>query len=187
MLALGCIVTENHAIIKVNMARPEPEQTQKKVKEKVVLSWIAPARPFKRRSRDFYITVVAMASLFGLVLLLVEGFMPILLMISLVFLFYVMSTVEPEDIEYQITNFGVKIAGNLTVWNDLGRFWFTKRLGTELLVIEARNLAGRMEIVIKPEIKEQIKKDLEEKLVHEEVPPSNMDKIANWFSKRLPS
>jgi hypothetical protein len=167
---------------------PEVEEkiTIKEVPEKDLVTWTAPARPFKRRNRDFYVTVLAMAGVTALVLFLIEGWLPVILVISLVFLFYVMATVEPENIEYKITNKGIKIAGRLNEWSNMGRFWFTKRLDTELLVIETRTLPGRLELVVKPEIKDQIKKSLDEYLVHEEIPASGIDKAANWFSKKMP-
>ncbi len=154
--------------------------------EKDLVIWIAPARPFKRRNRDFYVTVGAMAAVTGLVLFLIEGWLPVILIISLAFLFYVMATVEPEKIEYKITNKGIKIAGRLTNWEGMGRFWFTKRLDNELLVIETRSLPGRLELVINEQIKEGIKKELKEYLTHEEIPASNLDKATNWFSKKMP-
>lgn len=157
--------------------REEPE---------VLLSWQAPSRPFKRRSRDFYVTLVAMTSMVGLVIFLIEGFMPILLLISLVFLFYVLSTVEPEMIEYQITNKGVKMAMKTTAWKFMNRYWFTTRFGSTLLVIETYNLPGRMELVIDPGSKDKINDILKELLVHEQIPPSGLDRATAWFSKFLP-
>src|SRR5579859_4368652 len=138
--------------------------------EKDLVVWMAPARPFKRRNKDFYVTVAAMAGVTALVLFLIEGWLPVILVISLVFLFYVMSTVEPENIEYKITTKGIKIAGHLNDWAGMGRFWFTKRLDNNLLVIETRALPGRLELVIKPELEEQIKKEMTKYLTYEEVP-----------------
>ncbi len=169
---------ESQAQVQPQIPREEPE--------KVLLSWQAPSRPFKRRSRDFYVTLVAMSSMVGLVIFLIEGFMPILLLISLVFLFYVLSTVEPEMIEYQITNKGVKIASNTTGWQFMNRYWFASRFGSTLLIIEAYNLSGRMELVIDPGSKDKINKTLKEFLVYEQVPPSTLDKMTSWFSKFLP-
>jgi 4-amino-4-deoxy-L-arabinose transferase-like glycosyltransferase len=162
---------------------PNPEKI---IQEKSLISWSAPSRPFKRRSKDFYTTVIVMAALFGLVLFLVEGLMPILLLISLVFLFYVMSTIEPENIDYEITNLGIKIAGKRTDWKAMGRFWYAKRFGSELLVIETTNLVGRMEIMVKPEVKEQVTKIISQHLLHEQVPPSSLDKLASWSSRFFP-
>jgi hypothetical protein len=170
-----------------------PEDTGEKssnqesiIQEKSLVSWVSPSRPFKRRSKDFYTTVIVVSALVGLVLFLVEGFMPILLLISLVFLFYVMSTIEPDNINYEITNLGIKIAGKRTGWKDMGRFWYTKRFGSELLIIETANLVGRMEIMVKPELKEQITKIISQHLLHEQVPPSFLDKLATWSSRFFP-
>ncbi len=154
--------------------------------EKDLVVWIAPSRPFKRRDRDFYVTVIAIAALFSLVLFFVDGFLPVVLIISLVFLFYVMSTVEPEPIEYKITNKGIRIADTRMGWETMGRFWFTKRFGTDLLVIETGGLPGRLELVILGELKAKIQKAMSEYLILEEIPPSFLDKSANWFSKKLP-
>ena len=155
--------------------------------EKELLVWTAPARPFKRRDRKFYATLISIAALVGLVLFLIEGWVPVVLVISLVFLFYVLSTVEPENIEYKITNKGLKVAGKKTEWNLMGRFWFSKRFETELLVVETAVLPGRMEMVINPEIKEAIRKNLSSYLFEEEAPPAFLDKASNWFSKKLNS
>lgn len=158
----------------------------KKEEEKDLFVWRAPARPFKRRNREFYITLIAIAAVVGLILFLVEGFLPVILIISLVFLFYVMSTVPPEEIEYKVTTRGIKIADKRTDWNVMGRFWFSRRFDNDLLVVETFVLPGRLEVVVKSEIKDELKKTLSEYLIHEEVPPSVMDKAANWFSKKMP-
>ncbi len=155
--------------------------------EKDLVSWTAPARPFKRRDREFYITILAIAGIVGLVLFLIEGFMPVILIVSLVFLFYVLSTVEPENIEYKITNKGIKIVDKRTGWALMNRFWFSRRFDSELLVVETFGLPGRMELVINSKDKEEIKKALSSYVVEEEAPPSYLDKAANWFAKKLPN
>ncbi|MFC1625600.1 hypothetical protein ACFL1Q_00975 [Patescibacteria group bacterium] len=154
--------------------------------EKDLVVWTAPARPFKRRDKQFYMTTFAIAGIVGLVLFLAEGWMPVLLIISLVFLYYVLSTVQPEDIQYKITNKGIKIANKLTPWEVMVRFWFSKRFDSELLIVQIQTLPGRLEFVINQQVKEQIKKELSNFVAQEEVPPSSLDKLTNWFSKKLP-
>ncbi len=154
--------------------------------EKDLTVWTAPARPFKRRDREFYVTILAMGGIVALILFLVEGFMPVILIISLFFLFYVLSTVEPENIEYKVTTKGVKIAEKRIDWANLGRFWFSRRFDHDLLIIESSSLPGRIELVVLPEKTEEIRKPLSAYLLEEEVPPSVLDKATNWFSKRLP-
>jgi hypothetical protein len=154
--------------------------------EKDLVTWVAPARPFKRRNREFYVTIIAIAAVVGLVLFLVEGFMPVILIISLVFLFYVLSTVEPEEIEYRVTNRGIYVAGRKTEWERLLRFWFSRRFDSQLLIIETFALPGRLEFVIDPGKKADIRKNLLDYISEEETPASGLDRAANWFSKRLP-
>lgn len=154
--------------------------------EKEFFSWTAPARPFKRRNREFYVTVIAIAAIVGLVLFLAEGFMPVILIVSLVFLFYILNTVEPENLKYEITNKGVKVEGKMTDWVAITRFWFSRRLDSSLLILETLRLPGRLELVIKDENKKSIRKALSDYITEEKTPPSYMDRAANWVSKKLP-
>jgi hypothetical protein len=157
---------------------PEPE--------KLLFSWTAPARPFKRRDRDFWVTIVVITVVVGLILFFAEGFMPVILIISVIFLYYILSTVEPESIEYKITTRGIKMSESMNPWKNMNRFWFTKRFDDELLVLEAYVLGGRLELVIKHTDREKIKNLLSKYLLHEVAPPSYIDKATNWFSKNLP-
>jgi hypothetical protein len=122
----------------------------------------------------------------GLVVFLIEGFMPVVLIISLVFLYYVLNTVEPENIEYKVNSQGISVAGVITGWAKLRRFWFSRRFDSDLLIVETVYFPGRMELVVNRSDKEKLNKFLANYLQHEEVPPSNLDKIANFFSKKLP-
>lgn len=161
---------------------PEPKSES----EKVLFTWRAPARPFKRRGREYWITLIAIAAIFGFILFLIEGAMSVLLIISLVFLFYVLSTVEPQEIEYKITAKGIKIADSLTEWDYLPRFWFTRRLTDQVVAFEMVVLPGRLELVINPKDKELLRKAISKYIPEEEAPPSNIDKLANWASSKLP-
>jgi hypothetical protein len=171
------------------LRKPEGQPTPvfvKKESERDIETWTAPARPFKRRDKQFWITTIAMAGVVGLVLFLVEGFMPVILIVSIVFLFYVLSTVEPENIEYKVTNRGIKIAGKLTEWGNMGRFWMSRRFDSELMIVEIFTLPGRLELVMDPSKKDLIQKAVSEYLAYEEVAPLGLDRAANWFGKRMP-
>ncbi len=158
----------------------------KRLREKDLFTWRAAARPFKKRGRDFWVTVIAIASLASFVMFLIEGVMPVVLIIALVFLFYVLSTVEPDSIEYKITNKGVKIADRTNGWDLFTRYWFSKRFESNLLVFEMLTLPGRLEMVINPKDKDSLKKVISDYIPEEKAPPSNLDKTANWFSRKLP-
>jgi len=170
----------------MNPAETVSVDSPKVVSERDLVNWTAPARPFKRRDRRFYVTTFSIAGIIGLILFLAEGFMPVLLVISIVFLYYVLSTVEPENIEYKVTNLGIKVAGSLTRWNQFRRFWFTRRFDNNLLVLETISLPGRMEVVVAPEIMEKLKKEISEFVPFEEIPASGVDNFIDWISKKLP-
>ena len=153
---------------------------------KELASWQAPERPFKRRNREFYITIVTMAAVVGLVLFLIDGWAPVILIISIVFLFYVMSTIEPGIVIYKITTNGVMVEGKLTEWANLTRFWFTHRFDSDLLVFQTLVFPGRMEFVIPLASIPAAKKALSKYLIFEEIPASTLDQLSSWFSKRLP-
>lgn len=166
--------TEPQAVV----VRREPERD--------LVVWTAPARPFKRRDRQFYVTTFAIAGIVSLVLFLAEGIMPVILIISLVFLYYVLSTVQPEDIEYKITTKGVKIANKLTGWQNLNRYWFTKRFDNDLMIIDTALIPGRIEFVISSDIKDKLKREVSAYIPYEEVSPATLDKITTWFAQKIP-
>lgn len=155
--------------------------------EKKLFSWRAPARPFKRRDRQFWVRLLTIAGVFGLILFLIEGVMPVILIISLLFLFYILSTVEPEEIEYTITNRGVKISDQTIDFFSINRFWFAKRFGSEVLILETTNVFGRLELMISEADVDKIRKTLSEYLNEEESSPARMDKVAGWVSKKISS
>lgn len=165
---------------------PEPVVVRREPERDLVV-WQALARPFKRRDRKFYVTVISIIGVVCLILFLAEGAMPVILLVSLFFLFYIMNTIPPETIEYKITSKGIKMAGKKIDWNLLGRFWFAKRADSEVLIVETVAFPGRMEFVIVSEKKEEIKKALSSYLPEEEIPPSALEKAAGWISKKLPS
>lgn len=153
--------------------------------EKELFAWSAPARPFKRKNRQFYVKLYAIAGLVGLVLFLAEGVMPVVLLISLLFLYLVMNTVEPETIEYKITNRGIYMAKKISEWDSLTRFWFSLRSEKDLLIVETKVFPGRLEFVIPGEMKEEIKKHLLSYLLEEEAPPSFTDRATKWINKKI--
>jgi hypothetical protein len=154
--------------------------------ERDIVVWTAPARPFKRHDRKFYVTTFAMAGIVSLVIFLAEGIMPVILIISLVFLYYVLSTVRPEDVEYKVTTKGVKIAESLTPWQNITRFWFVTRLPDEIMVVETVSIPGRIEIVINQGIKSALRREMSAYVSYEEATPSTVDKVTDWFSRKLP-
>jgi len=143
-------------------------ENQKEEVEKDIFTWTAPSRPFIQRNREFWVKVIAISSVFAFILFIVEGAMPVLLMISLIFLFYVLSTVRPENIEYKITNLGVKIGGVTNRWEYIQRFWFSKRGNDHVLILDLPTLSGNLELVYNVKDKDEIRFALKKFIPEEE-------------------
>lgn len=166
--------------------KQETPVTQRIPPEKVLYKWKAPSRPFKKRDREFWVTVISIAGVAGFILFLVEGIMPVMLIISLIFLFYILTTVEPEEVEYAITDRGIKITDTRTSWDDVTRFWFTSRFKNRLLVFETFSLVGRMELVIDKKNEKDLKKVISKYVLEEKSAPSGLDRASDFFAKKLP-
>ena len=165
------------------MAVPVPTVV---VQTKELFSWHAYARPFKKRNREFFTTILAVAFLLSVIFFTIGGVLPVVVIISLVFLVYVLSSVAPEQVEHKITTRGVVFVGKTYLWEELTRFWMAERFGSELLIVETTRLPGRIEFVIGSEDREKIKEIMQEYLVNEEAAPTFLDKAASWLSKRIP-
>ena len=176
-----------------NIQNPRPPQTEevdeqpRYVPTKELFSWKAQSRPFKKRGRAFWVTSGSIAALLAFILFLAEGVMPVILIISLVFLYYVMSTVHPEEIEYKITNRGIKVANKSTGWDQFIRYWFMKRLDSDLLVFEMITFPGRLEVVVLEKDIPKLREVLTKYIPEEKPEDTSIDKAIDWVSKKLPS
>jgi len=153
--------------------------------ERELVSWNALSRPFKKRTREYWVTVVAIASLLSFIMFLAEGVMPVILIISVIFLFYVLSTVEPHEISYKITNKGVKIADALTEWEKFTQYWFSERMGERILNFALVSFPGRLELVVHDQDVENLRRVLGKYLPEEMPPKTSLEKASDIVSRRF--
>jgi len=155
--------------------------------EKILFEWEAPERSFKKRDKDFWITVIAILILFSVVLIFIKEFFLVVALVSILFLYYVLSTVPPSKIKNKITNRGVYFGEVKYDWNLLLRFWFKKSLNSELLEFETNlRVPRQISLVINETDKEKIKEVVLKKLPLIESSPNFVDKTTKWFENRLP-
>jgi len=164
-----------------------PDTVENAPKEEVLFSWVSPARTFKRRSRQYYVTALAIASIIGFILFIAEGAMPVILLAALIFLFYILNSVPPQEAEYKLTNLGVKIDTKRTEWEFFSRFWFNDRFDNRLLILDMPGVIGRMELIIDRKDENDIRKIVAKHLIEEKAPPTFFDTIVNWFSSKMPA
>ncbi len=154
---------------------------------KILLSWKAPSRVFKRRGRDFWTTVGSIAFLVAIILFFIKEWLLIIVVAALIFVYYILSSVAPEEIEHQITTRGVRMAGKEYPWEVLGRYWFAEKWDQKVLYIEVVGLLpGRLELLLDKENEEEAQ-DILVKYLVEEIPPSSfLERASDWLSKKIP-
>lgn len=154
--------------------------------ENTLFSWRALVRPFKPRSSNFYWMTILVAILLSIIGFVIEGFMVVVLVWAVVFLIFVLAKVPPEEIDYEVTNKNIKIAGKKYGLDGASRFWLTQRGGHKLLVFEMPfRFPGRLELVLSDVNEEELKEKLGKYVEYEEQPPEFADRAARWFSKKL--
>lgn len=154
---------------------------------KILYSWQAPVRPFKRRDREFWTTIIAIVILVGLILFFVKEWFLIAAIISLTFVYYVLSTVEPEKDEYKITNRGLIYGGQTYPWENINQFWFSEKYGQKVVNLEIRGgFINRITILVGEGDKAKIKEILLKFIIEEEIKPNFLDKAADWIQKKIP-
>ncbi|MDD4382996.1 MAG: hypothetical protein PHD49_02560 [Candidatus Shapirobacteria bacterium] len=155
--------------------------------EKTLFKWTAAERAFKKRDKDFWITAISILVLFSVVLIFIEEFFLIVALVSVLFLYYVLSTVPPQEVKYKITNRGIHFGDSKYSWDILLRFWFRKSLNVELLEFETNlRVPRQISFVIKESDKEEIKKIVLKKLPLVESSPNFVDKLAKWWNDKMP-
>ncbi|MDD4135777.1 MAG: hypothetical protein PHN66_01760 [Candidatus Shapirobacteria bacterium] len=155
--------------------------------EKTLFKWTAPERAFKKRDKDFWITAISILVLFSVVLFFIEEFFLIVALVSVLFLYYVLSTVPPQEVEYKITNREIHFGDSKYSWDILLRFWFRKSLNVELLEFETNlRIPRQISLVINESDKEEIKKIVLKKLPLVESSPNFVDKLAKWWNDKMP-
>ncbi|MCA9368984.1 hypothetical protein KC721_01690 [Candidatus Woesebacteria bacterium] len=159
-------------------ARPMPEE--------LVYEWVAPSRPFKKRSKRHYTTVVTIALLIALIFFFIRQFMPVAVIGALVFLYYVMTHVQPEDVHTQITTYGIRYENQLYYWEEMGRFWFDEQHGQTMLKIEVSRFPDRLTLLLKDADQTLLIEILSQVLLFEKPPLTTYEKVAGWLSEKIP-
>ena len=115
--------------------KPLPNLEKSDIRFKEIFSWEAPERTFKKRSKEFWTTLISLVFLISLILFFAKEYFLIATIFALVFLYYVLSTRPPQNIIYKITNQGIFLAEAKYEWPVLRSFWVENYEGQPVLNI----------------------------------------------------
>ncbi|PIZ99710.1 MAG: hypothetical protein COX78_01545, partial [Candidatus Levybacteria bacterium CG_4_10_14_0_2_um_filter_35_8] len=68
---------------------------------KTLLSWRAPGRPFRKRSKQYYLSSLLIALLVEIVLFLFSQYLLMLVVASLLFMAFALASVPPRNFHYR--------------------------------------------------------------------------------------
>lgn len=157
------------------------------VDSKAIISWKSPVRVYKARSRRYFIKVALYSLVFILAAIAFGEFFLVGVILSVVFVAFVLALAAPDTIEHRITNMGITSGGRAFLWEELDSFWFDKRGDDRLLVVATRlHFPGRL-IIILTTVSERTLLELLEKHLHFHHGPVHtlLDKWALWLQERV--
>lgn len=165
--------------------QPAPEQ--------LLLQWQADSRVSIRRSREYYSSLAVIVLLISLILFFAGQILLIFVLLSFLFISYVLATVKAEQVKIQVTSYGIRYNGKLYYWYQLGRFWIRKNRGIEEVHVEAPVFMGSELILLgsneqsaEPVTADDISEMLSRFLVYEEPIPSQIDNWVQWLEEKFP-
>ncbi len=155
---------------------------------KTLLSWSAPGRPFKVRTKQFYMTAILIAFFIEIILFLFSQYMLMFVILSLLFVSFAFAYVPPRNFHYRISTEGLKLEDHFYIWHELYDFYFTKRNGIEILNIRTKSMfPGVLTITLGDVPRDHLKDVLLRYLPFREyIKPTFMEKSGDWLSKNFP-
>ena len=154
---------------------------------KTLLEWTAPGRPFKRKSKQYYLTSVLIMLLVEIILFLFSQYVLMLVVLSLVFVAFALATVPPRNFKYRISSEGITIEDHFFLWQELYDFYFKKREGVDVVHIRTHSfIPGELTITLGNINREHIKSIFLPYLPYREfIKPTFMEKSGDWLTKNV--
>jgi hypothetical protein len=154
-----------------------------------IFSWKAPLRAYKRRSNSILRFYVALALLLSLIVFFFGDRILLVPILTLLFLFYVLTITPPPEVENHISTFGIETAGITLRWEFLSHFYYTKRFHFDVLTLVSNAPYFYHAFLIVPDekIKSQINSILSKHVMYVEKPQRSFtDKMVEWLTNLMP-
>lgn len=152
----------------------------------VYLSWKSPSYLFKKRDKEFFRNIAAIVFLLLVILFFAREFPLILAVLSVAFLVYVFSTVQPDEVSHRITSIGIESGTRFYPWESLREFWIEKQWDQTMVVV-IPNTGPKILLILRGVTEKSVKDVLSRFIVFQEVPQKTFtDSAASWLSKKVP-
>lgn len=155
---------------------------------KTLLSWEAPSRPFRKKDRSYYTTIVILAILLATIAFLIREFLLIGTILAFAFVTYVLAFIQPENITFKISTQGVTVGDHFYFWHELESFWYKTADGQRVLHIQTRlRYPAQLMLVLGGADEIQMTKIIARFLPYHEIPRTTIiDRWAEGLQKHFP-
>lgn len=156
--------------------------------EKILFEWEALERPYQKKDKEFWTTVLSILGLVSLILFFVKEWFLIAALFAIAFLYYVLTTVPPQKGKYKISTRGVYISQSQRFdWEVLRRFWFDEKWGHKVMHIETwMNFPRIISLVVTAEDEKKLLETIKKYIPQEQSSPNSLDKFSAWLTKKFP-
>lgn len=153
-----------------------------------ILAWHAPGRPFRRKGRQFYLSVLLIVFLIEVILFLFSEYILMVAVAALAFLSVALSSIPPNNFHYRISTEGIKVEDHFYIWAELYDFYFKKIEEKDTLIVTTQVLIpGELKIPLGDMSRDSVRRALLHFLPYREiVRPTFMEKSADWLSRNFP-
>lgn len=155
---------------------------------KTHLSWHAPGRPFRHRSKDYFINSLLIMVALEFILFILGWYLLMLVVVSLVFLAFALASVPPYLFYYKISSEGILVEDHFFIWDELYDFYFLKQENLDTLHVRTKVfIPGELIITLGEITVNQAKNALLPYLPFREyVKPTFIERAGNWLERNFP-
>jgi hypothetical protein len=154
----------------------------------VCFEWEAPVRHYEPKTRTYFRALIALGILLTLALYFLGEYLLILVVWSVVFVYYVKAAIPPQNAIYKLTRFGIQFYQHTIPYDALQSFTLVHKTKNNLLRIFVSGENPYEIHILLPtgELEEKIMKFLEEKVPFvEQVPKTDIERFAEWLGSSL--
>ena len=164
-----------------------PAPLEASVEKKVLYTWKSFVNTQKTLNKKKIKTGLVIGVVITLLLAAMQEFWLIIVIASMAFVSYLLSTKPGQDVLHEISNQGLSFAGQFYSWADLRYFFFLNRNGEDVLCVDTvGTLPGRLYFGLNAGDKEKVREILVKYLnCLEEEPKTAIDKLFEAISGRF--
>jgi hypothetical protein len=157
------------------------------VQEKLLFSWQAPTKVFRKRTRSQLLQIAGVIVLIDLILVLLQEWFLAAVVASLSVLYLFLETTPPMYLECQVTTIGLKIEDGYYYWPEMSQFWFDEKHDAHFMNFRHLFPAPHIvRLIIHPQDEEKLKVTVGTYLLYKKPRQTIYEKIWQQIKVRLP-